>query len=196
MRSNYLKFWTWFESEEQYIFDELEHYPDEIAEQIASNLERVDSDLVFDIPFEVVNGKREFIISADGDENLFPLVQNFVKVAPSLERWNVVGLRPRTNQLDQAIDIEGLYLEYEDIFYVLRNQLFPLDVDVYIKGYDVNDNRFTHGYFLLLDTLVGEYNAVTYFGNTMIHSYEDAPADAQRFVTLRDVTDNILQKKN
>lgn len=196
MRSNYTKFWTWFQSQEQYIFDELEEHPDEIAEQIAVNLERIDSDLVFDIPFDIIDGKREFIVSADGDKNLFPIVQEFVKNAPYFERWKIVGLRPRTNQLDQAIDIDGLYLEYEDIFFVLKNQLFPLDVDVYIKGYNVEDNRYVHGYFLLLDTLVGEYNAVTCFGNTMIHSYEDAPQECKKFIELRTVTDQLLQKKN
>jgi len=196
MRHNYVKFWNWFHTQEQYIFDELEHHPDEIAEEIAKYLERIDPDLVFDIPFDISEGTREFIISADGDKNLFSVVQDFVKSAPPFERWKVVGLRPRTNQLDQAIDIDGLYLEYEDIFVVVKNKFFPLDVDVYIKGYQIDDNRYIHGYFLLLDTLVGEYNAVTCFGNTMIHSYEEAPEDITRFVTLREVTDYLLQKKN
>lgn len=196
MKNSYKKFWEWFEAQEQYIFDELENHPDDIAEVIAQNLERIHPDLVFDIPFDITDGKREIVISADGDKNLFSVVQEFVKTAKEYERWKIVGLRPRTNQLDQAIDIDGLYLEYEDIFFVLKHKSLPLDVDVYIKGYTTDDNRYVHGFFLLLDTLVGEYNAVTCFEHTIIYSYEEAPPHVRRFIELRDVVDSLLQRKN
>ncbi len=189
-------FWHWFAEQEAYIHQELEQHPDAIAEAIATKLKTIHPDLVFDIPFELENGKRQLILSADGDASLFDLVFSLVDAAPDLPNWNIVALRPRTNQADQAIDLAGLYLEYEDIFFRITNDDLPLELEIYIRGYDNEDNRYVHGFFLLLDTLLGEYDAVTYTETVAIHPYDDEIEDLSRFITLRDIFDERKQKKN
>ena len=188
-------FWKWFTSIEEDLFHHVEEDPETYASEIHFQLTSVHPDIVFDIPFELVDGKREFILSADGDASLFPVIENLYSVAPTYDRWIIHALRPRTNQRDQAIDLDGLYLEYEDIFYTLEDTELPLQLTIYIRGYDQVDNRYIHGYFLLLDTLLGEYDAVTYTETIAIYPYDDQER-LQRFVTLRELFDSLQEKKN
>lgn len=193
--TEYHLFWEWFSRIEEELYLHIEDNPEKYASEIHFQLTELHPDIVFDIPFELMEGKREFIISADGDASLFPVIADIVNQAPTYERWIIHNLRPRTNQKDQAIDLDGLYLEYEDIFYHLENEELPFQLEVYIKGYDYEDNRYIHGYFLLLDTLLGEYVAVTYTETIAIYSYDGEP-HLSRFVTLRDQYDRLQEKKN
>lgn len=195
MRTNIQLFWDWFIEHEEDIYSHIESQPEQYAFDIHAQLTAINENLVFDIPFEQVDNKRELIVSADGDASLFPLIHDIVSQAPTLERWIIHALRPRTNQMDQAIDLDGLYLEYEDIFFTITEVEFPLQLTIYLRGYDREDNRYIHGYFLLLDTLLGEYNAVTYTETIAIYPLEDQP-NVQRFISLRDLFDANAQKKN
>lgn len=192
---NNQEFWKWFTSIEEDLFYHVEEDPETYASEIHFQLTSVHPDIVFDIPFELVDGKREFILSADGDASLFPVIEDLYSAAPTYERWIIHALRPRTNQRDQAIDLDGLYLEYEDIFYTLEDMELPLQLTIYIRGYDQVDNRYIHGYFLLLDTLLGEFDAVTYTETIAIYPYDDQEG-LQRFVTLRELFDSLQEKKN
>lgn len=189
MTTKYHQFWEWFSSIEDDIHRHLEERPDDYAADLLIHIKQVHPDLVFDIPYELEHGKHELIISADGDPSLFPIVKELVEHAPSYDNWIIHNLRPRTDQMDQAIELDGLYLEYEDIFYVLEQDTFPTNITVYIRGYDNEDNRYIHGYFLLLDTLLGEYQAVTLFPQTEVFSTDDMPDEAKRLLTLRDKVD-------
>ena len=188
-------FWNWFSEHENYIYNNLRKQPEDVSYMIHEELMKVHPDLVFDIPFEKVGDAYEFIISADGDEFLFPTVFDLCDQAPSIHRWMIIPLRPRTNQLDQAIDLDGLYLEYEDIFYSSPNEELPMELEIYIRGYEEGDNRYVHGYFLLLDTLLGEYDAVTQTQTIKVEPLEDEE-EVQRFLELRDEFDKRVQKKN
>lgn len=192
---NKTSFWQWFSTIEEDLFHHIEDDPETYASEIHFQLTEVHPDIVFDIPFELVEGKREFIISADGDASLFKLIEDLCEHSPIYDRWIIHALRPRTNQRDQAIDLDGLYLEYEDIFYQIDTAELPLQLTIYIRGYDTVDNRYIHGYFLLLDTLLGEYDAVTYTETIAIYPYDEND-EGSRFVTLRDVIDSLQEKKN
>jgi hypothetical protein len=185
-------FWEWFLNHEKEIYDTLIKNAEEWAVCIQEKLSAISSDLVFDIPFEKVNGVYQLILSADGDRNLFTTVDKIVKLQPELNYWKVVSLRPRTNQLDQAIDLDGLYLEYEDIFFQTTSKSFPIELKIYIRHYQGDDNRYIHGYFLLLDTLLGERAAVL---DTITISVEPLlnNLEVKRFLELRALYDSLKE---
>jgi len=189
------RFWEWFTDVEEMIYDELKENPEELSFLIHEHLTDIHPDLVFDIPFEQVDHAYQLIISADGDSSLFQTVFDLCEQAPRYTRWHIISLRPRTSQQDQAIELDGLYLEYEDIFYKTTNDDLPMELEIYIKGYDKLDNRYIHGYFLLLDTLLGEYDAVTYTETIKVEPYFEEE-NLKRFITLREAFDNKAQKKN
>ena len=173
MENKYNVFWDWFQNKEEYIYNNIETTPNELAVLIQSELSKVNNDLLFEIPFLVVNDKRDFIVSADGVESLFEEVIHLVNNAPTLQYFNVIPFRPRTYQKDQVIEMDGIYVSYEDVFFQYELTDLPININVYIKGYDGEDNRYIHAYFILLDTLIGEYDAVTLIDETYVYPYTE-----------------------
>ncbi len=174
MVNKYTTFWEWFQKKEKYIFENIEANANELALLIQEQLSKVNEDILFEIPFLVMNDKRDFILSADGVESLFEEVIHLCNNAPDLSNWNVIPFRPRTYQKDQVIEMDGIYLSYEDIYFQYELTDLPLNINIYIKGYDGEDNRYIHAYFILLDTLIGEYDAVTLIDETYVYPYEEA----------------------
>ena len=194
MNENLLFFWEWFSQNEKYIFNELEANADDIAFLIAEQLKVVHPDLVFEISFEKQENRMTFVISADGDVLLFPLVIELCGKAPDYDRWNVVAFRPRLLQKNQVIEIDGIKLDYNDVYFTYSTEEDYINLDVYIKGYDQEDNRYIHTYFILLDSLIGEFDAVTKIGLTTVFSY----IEDESLLNIRELTKIIdfLQSKD
>ncbi len=80
-------FWKWFAKNEAKIYS-FESDQERVLDSISERLGRYKKELVFEIS-QVTNGKREFIISADGLSELFSAVEALSQAAPDLERWVV-----------------------------------------------------------------------------------------------------------
>lgn len=171
MKEDLLFFWEWFSDNELMIYQELENKTEDIAFLIAEQLKLVHHELVFEISFEREDEKMSFVISADGDIELFPLVIELCGIAPQYERWNIVPFRPRLHQKNQVIDVDGISLDYDDVYFSYSVHEDYINLDIYIKGYEQDDNRYIHTYFILLDSLIGEYDAVTKIGITTVYTY-------------------------
>jgi len=169
--NKYEQFWLWFSDNEERIYNTIEINTLDISTEIVNQLKQVHKELEFEIPFDHQNNKKQFIISADGLLYLFEEVQELVQSASRFHRWDIIAFRPRTYQIDQVIELDGLCLCYEDIFFT-HSSTVPMDIDVYIKNYDETDHRYVHAYFLLLDTLIGEYDSVTKINNTTVSRYD------------------------
>jgi len=79
MASPEADFWKWFEANHAELFD-FERDQDRIFDRLAAEMHKVDHDLTFEFgPKE--NGKREFIISADGIVRAFPKVETLYVLA-------------------------------------------------------------------------------------------------------------------
>ncbi len=195
MSTKYDDFWAWFKENEKNIWLNIEKDSDEIVREIDRQIKMINDDIAFEIYFEINDGKRDFVISADGIKDIFPEVLKLKDKAPKFHRWNIIAFRPRTNQKDQCIEIDNLCLDYDKIFFKHNFNSIPFDIDVYIKGYDGKDNRYVHGYFLLLDTLIGEYEAVTAIRNTQIYPYQpELRPYLTKFIKLRDIIDDLCIK--
>ncbi len=188
--SKFLDFWDWFQTRSEYIYKYLESDTSSIALEITEHLKKIHTDIEFEIPFDFEEGKRTLIISADGDVELFDLVEEFVETAPSIPNWNVVAFRPRLHQKNQVIDLDGITMDYHDIFFTYEEVQYQLIVDIYIKNFDGSDNRYVHLYFLLLDSLIGEYDSVTLIKETRIYPYKDS-VQLHEFPEMLQIIDDL-----
>lgn len=198
MSENVMFFWEWFSQNEKYIFEELEVNTNDIAFLIAEQLKKVHPDLVFEISFEKQDNKMSFVISADGDIELFPVVIELCGKAPTYKRWDIIPFRPRLHQENQAIDVDGIKLDYDDVYFSYSIEENYINLDVYIKNYDQEDNRYIHTYFILLDSLIGEYDAVTKIGLTTVYSYieDDSLLNIRELVSIIDFFNSSNQELN
>lgn len=170
--SRFSNFWDWFVERNEYIYQNLETDTGSIALEITEHLKKIHQDIEFEIPFDFNDNMRSLIISADGDVELFDTVEDFVKSAPPIPKWNIIAFRPRLHQKNQVIDLEGITMDYNDIFFTYEEDHYQLIVNVYVKNFDGADNRYVHLYFLLLDSLIGEYDSVNLIKETRIYPYK------------------------
>lgn len=166
----YNEFWKWFVSIEEVLYKNIEVKADYYVPLIQEKLELIHEDLAFEISEILENQKREFILSADGIYQAFDAVIDLYETRPQMNRFDIVKFRQKEGVLQHSIELDGLTLSYDDIFFTY-DVSEDVVLNVYIKGYDTKDNRYVHLYFLLLDSLLGEYGAVTKIDKTNVHPY-------------------------
>jgi hypothetical protein len=87
------QFWKWFGNNSDRLFQLEEEYRDTIFRELSKQLHKVNKGLAFAFSNIRENGKREFVVSADGNKKLFPKVLKLVESAPSFGTWEVVAFR-------------------------------------------------------------------------------------------------------
>lgn len=155
------KFWKWFEENQEVYYNDLENVEirDEAFEQLSINLKNVHEDLVFEFSPKNKNNVREFTISADGLEEVFPAVEELIKKAPKLKNWKFNAFRQPISGDDFEINYGDFEIGYDDIFYISQNSNGKLGITLKIKNYDGKGDT-QNAIYILLDNLIGEYSVV------------------------------------
>jgi hypothetical protein len=152
-------FWDWLAANTARIQSGLKQDPQGLGEEIGRAFRHSYSDLTWEAS-PAASGPWVFCVSADGNAELFPKVEQAVRAAPALPGWKVQAFRPR-GALTAEIDMGGRKLGYEDIW----SQVEPLGggvrVTLWIRGLTPqSDQVLSRAALILLDNAVGEYDAV------------------------------------
>ncbi|MBL7914774.1 MAG: hypothetical protein JNL49_06975 [Bacteroidia bacterium] len=150
------KFWLWFqENSDKYLTldkDNQESLFDKLNERII----KIDPNLAFEFSPFLKNGKREFIISADGIIESFPSVTKLVDAAPKIPNWDIIAFR-QPNSGYKQINYNGLSLSIDDVFFRYSKDNGKLGLELNIRGYE-DKKEWTAITFLVLDMVLGEYD--------------------------------------
>lgn len=154
-------FWEWFQRNESRIY-QFENNKEQILNEISEQLSKYKEGVVFEISQEQ-NGKRVFILSADGLKELFPAVQALKDSAPRLEKWSIVALRPRMNDYARfKLVYAGKEFDPANIWIYHRIQDGYFDLIIYHPEYSEEErNVFISCAYIFLDMALGEYDVVT-----------------------------------
>jgi hypothetical protein len=174
-------FWRWFEEHEDELFrfdptniSERERLFDELVEQLA----KCHDHLAFEFgPPEQLC--RQFVISANGDRSLFPVVLRLVGSAPKLKRWKVMAFRPRQDP-HMAVSVNGITVSPEEVEFSLLSNGVIAGIQVFIPGMTEDDMPRKQIAYLLLDTALGEYDVETKLGLIEVLS-PSSSTEAERF---------------
>lgn len=156
-----LRFWRWFEAHEEELFDELAPEAP-IYHQFVREFRKIEKGLACDIG-SISRGKRELIISAEGNSSQFALVMRVVDSAPKLKRWKFMGFRPRRAEHMNVI-FEGNQYETANMFFEPKPRGRKLDLVVWFIDPEGEDWRHIHVAHILVSNLVGEYVYGTVIG--------------------------------
>lgn len=165
VKRNPYKFWKWFIRHEKEFYNMNEDNYNKSFLKMYKYLEKFNSYLGFEFIKESKNGKREFVITANGNPHLFETVFSLVKAAPNQlkERWDITALR-QPNVDEVIIHFDDLTLSSKDIYYELEESELErgkLDIFIYIKGivYESEDMEefIAETMLTMLDGIVGEY---------------------------------------
>jgi hypothetical protein len=171
--TGYQKFWNWFVEHEQDLFN-FEKDKERIFDELADELQKVDGDLTFE--FGPKEATREFVISAGGIKRAFPAVTALTAAAPRLKNWKITAFRPRRD-IDQTDPLKTV--AFRDKVVDARNVQFTLldngqiaGIYLFIPGFKNEDADLQQIAYLLLDSLLGEYDVETKLGLIEIFSPE------------------------
>ena len=163
-------FWNWFEKNEKMLFS-FETNQDRVFGELAAKMQRVQESVTFEFG-PVVEGKREFVISADGIKDAFPAVERLYASAPKLPRWVFIKFRPRRAPMD--VDYEGVKVKVEDVFCTVEPDRNKAGITVYIRGYQLSRKKqYTGIAFLMLDQALGEYDVETKVGFIEVRDFAE-----------------------
>jgi hypothetical protein len=171
------QFWEWFQRNDDRLF-QFESNQESLIQEIAGELRRVQRSLSFEIG-SVQEGKREFIVSADGKREAFPAVVKLADAAPNLSRWKIIKFRPRRSE-PCRVGIGDLSFSSEAVQFTIIPEGDKIGVTLYL-GDRTNFDEEVTGYigFLLLDYTLGEYDVETLVGSVQFEP-RDSPCKEEK----------------
>lgn len=162
-------FWAWFEANQDMLFH-FERDQEGTFDKLNAAMAKVHPDITFEFGPDK-NGKREFVISADGLRDAFPAVEALHASAPSLPRWTFIKFRPRRSAM--TIQIGNVKLEPADIEVAIEADGNKAGFTVFVRGYnEPQSQQYNQAAFIMLDQSIGEYDMETKVGFIEVHPFE------------------------
>ena len=185
-------FWRWFQDNETSLFD-FEKDRERTFDRLGAEMHKLNPSLTFEFgPKE--NGRREFVISADGIREAFPEVEALYAAAPSMPRWKFIKFRPRRKPNDISYEGVSVKAASVSILVVPNGQL--ADITVFIPGYTQAAHKtYAAIAFLFLDEALGEYDVETRVGQVNVDSVAKAPAQSYSLDALPKAVDALFAHK-
>ncbi|PSL41654.1 hypothetical protein B0H99_102338 [Planomicrobium soli] len=167
-------FWEWFEANGQSYYELTDDKTEKLLTQLDKKIRKVNDDLAWEFSSELVDGKREFIVSADGIVEAFDDVVHLVKAAPELPGFEIIPFRQARND-DFSAECNGVKLTMDDIFYSheIGEQTQLIHLCLYIKGLTAEqEEEYISLALVLLDSAIGEYNVGMHVGEIEFERYK------------------------
>lgn len=186
------EFWDWFVSNEASIWS-IERNQVKVIRMVSEALNRFQPGLAFEIGMDVVDGKREFIISADGISSNIPKVESLYLSAPVLARWQIMKYRQRS-AFGGEIHMAGKMISAEDVRFQIFNDGEKVGILLMFGDFsDEKRNQFAGIGFILLDKALGEQDVMTRVGFVDLAGPEsNFYADARRLPELPKAFDEYF----
>ena len=191
MKKEIAEFWRDFQ-EHKFHLARIETADDPIYDQVLASLQRVDPGLWFE--FCSSPEENEFIVTAEGEVRLFPLVEEIVREAPEIPDWKIFALKPKrgfpvTTRWEQTQVTIGA---------VLLLPVFKTTGEMGLKLYapDVtpsNKDDIHNALLRALDTALGEREFAESVGASWVYPIEEAPHHA---IKLTELDDYLQRRKN
>ncbi|HEX4985295.1 MAG TPA: hypothetical protein VFV71_04395 [Burkholderiales bacterium] len=132
--------------------------------QLNAELKKVDESLAFEFGPIPRDGRKEFVISADGNKRAFPAVEALYAKAPDLPRWIWVKFRPRRAVISD-MQLGGRFVKSGDVNYLMFADADKVGLILFFEEY-TPEEEITFGQigYLMLDEALGEYAVETRVG--------------------------------
>lgn len=188
-------FWHWFQANESRLYD-FEKDREKIFDELGTQLHRIRPELTFEFGPQD-NGKREFVISADGIKDAFPAVIALADAAPSLSRWKITKFRPRRD-FQSPVTLNGFRLAPDQVRFTIGPDGNKVGLTLFIDGYDpAAREKFGKAIYLMLDQALGEYDVETKVGFIEFEAAEARSASVkQPFSSLPESFDRWLKSNS
>lgn len=189
------EFWAWFASH-NLEFSRLGTAAEPFWNVALEHLKKVHENFWFELSRDR-HPSREFIVTAEGYVNSFPLADELVRLAPTIEGWTFIALKPAQG-FQFTTNYEGIQFDPRQMWFLpLENESRPgdLGIQIAVPALDAMDKTLAHNAVLvILDTGLGERSAALDLQYTEV---TDVPADpeSEGFMELAELADYIAWRK-
>jgi len=188
-------FWKWFE-EHLKDFEVLVTSYEPFWDTTLAMLRKLDPRLCFELS-QPDDHDREFIITAEGRTDLFPLVDSIIAQAPQLDGWRFIALKPPMG-FDFVTKYEGIRFDPSSMWFLpLENPTRPSDFGmlVGVPNFSTEIKRqIGNAVAIILDTGLGERAAALDIQHVEVSDLPDNPEDAG-YIELHELADYIKWRK-
>ena len=176
------EFWRWFEANSSSYhalnFENTERR-DELFADLGERLEKIDENIAFEFG-KLDNDLMDFVISASGIVETFPVVKKLVDAAPQIPNWKFTAFRQRKDEV-VTIEMGGINIDRNTTLAKLYKDDGKIGIVLFLPGYEETPNQtFEQIGFLLLDQTLGEYVVGTQVGFVEFEKKSDAIEGAMR----------------
>lgn len=194
--TNIKEFWNWFIANEHtfYYGTEEDSLRDELFLELDTKIKEISSDLTFEFSPILEGELKQLTISADGLKEAFPAVIELIKQAPKHPHWEFIAFRQRVDSMDLSIEMGDVKMEMSDIYFRFAEVGDTLGLELNIRNFKDSEQEKL-AVFILLDSLIGEYDVVTQVGWIEWKALDESKIDVlSPFAALRDLIDKRKEK--
>lgn len=188
-------FWTWF-TDHQAEFRSLSKPEEPFWDIALARMKTVNERLWFELsaPGSAV---REFVVTAEGNVETFPIVEKLVDLAPEVDGWVFVALKPPMG-FEFTTRYEGTLFEPRHMWFLpLESPSRPQDlgIRVGIQGLNSMEKTDAHNALqVILDTGLGERSAALDVQYTEVSELPPNP-ESLGYIELPELPDYITWRK-
>lgn len=194
MSNEIAAFWAWFNDHRE-VISRLESPEDPLWDEALGVLKKVDEGLWFEMS-EPDGGVRDLVITAEGNEELFPLAEAVVRAAPKIAGWTFTALKPAMG-FEFTTEYEGIELDPASMWFIpLESEEDPdsVGVEIAIPGYDAESHRiYANAVLVILETGLGE-RAVAELAVVDVAEPPEDP-EAAGYIELPELADFLEWRK-
>jgi hypothetical protein len=189
------EFWSWFASHEASL-RAMAGSDDPFWDTALARLKAVHASLAFELS-DPVEGVREFVVTAQGNAELFPLVDAMIAAASPRAGWEFVALKAAMG-FDFITTYEGERLDPREMWFMpLTSSSRPADLGVRIAvpGYTpALRSMLENALMMIVDTGIGERSAAMDIQHVDIEAVPEEPAK-RGYIELTDLGPYIAWHK-
>jgi hypothetical protein len=189
------EFWAWF-AEHKLEFSRLATSDESFWDLALDQLKKVDEHFWFELSRDR-HPAREFIVTAEGHVSSFPLAEKLVRLAPNVEGWAFIALKPPQG-FQFTTTYEGTRFDPRQMrFLPLESESHPSDLGLRtaVPGLERTDKSAAHSAVLvILDTGLGERSAALDFQYTEVTGLPTDPASLG-YIELAELAEYIAWRK-
>ncbi len=168
------RFWQWFDQNQTELFDMLKTEPQQANRKVNNRLKSLNRLVVAHLSLSELDGKADFILSADGIEAIFPIVEEIMRYAPNLEKWTFISFIP-----PQQVDLNQLIIPPGVRVKDLKFKLTRIDPKKYVLGVyvpELDQDKFYQvlsRVFDIVRQMLGEYKTVKFIEKININPLDE-----------------------
>lgn len=158
---------------------------DPAYDEILAVLQEIDPGLFFQ--FSTAPGQNELVITAEGEMSLFPLVEEVVSLAPAVEGWTILSLKPKLG-FPLWTTWEGTRVTIGAVRVLpVFKQSGEMGLRLYVPDLtDANEDHIHNALLRALDAGLGERQFAEKVSATWVYPAAEAPDQAFPLVELDD----------